>query len=58
MAKTKDKILKDQITFEFFGELDVEIKPKKKQAKDKVEVKKEKKPKAIKFNHIKKNFNF
>ena len=58
MAKTKDKILKDQITFEFFGELDVEIKPKKKQAKVKVEVKKEKKPKAIKFNHIKKNFNF
>lgn len=55
MAKTKDKMLKDQLTFEFFGELDTVIKPRKKQEKVKVETKKEKKPKAIKFNHIKKN---
>ena len=57
MAKTKDKkrILENQLTFEFFGELETEIKPRKKQAKVKVEVKKEKKLKAIKPNHIKKN---
>ena len=58
MAKTKDKkrILEDQLTFEFFGELEVEIKPtKKKQEKAVVEIKKEKKQKAIKLNHIKKN---
>lgn len=54
---SKKRILDNQITFEFFGELDTEIKPiKKKQEKvKKVEIKKEKKPKAIKFNHIKKN---
>ena len=54
--KSKKKILENQITFEFFGELETEIKPPKKKAeKIKVEIKKEKKPKAIKPNHLKKN---
>ena len=53
---SKKRILDNQITFEFFGELDTVIKPiKQKKIKAKVEIKKEKKPKAIKFNHIKKN---
>ena len=52
---SKKRILDNQMTFEFFGELETEIKPKKKQEKAKVEIKKEKKQKAIKKNHIKKN---
>lgn len=53
---SKKRILENQMTFEFFGELDTEIKPiKKKQEKVKVEIKKERTPKAIKPNHIKKN---
>ena len=58
MAKTKDKkrILDNQLTFEFFGELDTIVEPpKKKQEKIKVEIRKEKKLKAIKPNNIKKN---
>lgn len=50
----KKRILEDQITFEFFGELEVEAKPKKKE-KVKLEIKREKKSKAIKLNHIKRN---
>ncbi|MBR4998510.1 MAG: hypothetical protein IKY10_01400 [Clostridia bacterium] len=57
MAKTKDKkrILENQLMFEFFGELDTVIKPRKKLEKVKVEIEKPKKPKAIKPNHKKKN---
>lgn len=56
--KGKKRILENQLMFEFYGELDTVIqsrKAKKKQAQVKVEIKKEKKPKAIKPNHIKKN---
>lgn len=56
--KGKRRILENQVMFEFFGELETEIKPrktKKKQTEVKVEIKKEKRPKAIKPNHIKKN---
>jgi len=56
--KGKKRILENQLTFEFFRELQTEIKPratKKKQAEVKAEIKKSKQPKAIKPNHIKKN---
>ena len=56
--KGKKRILENQLMFEFFGELETEIKPrttKKKQAEVKAEIEKQKKSKAIKRNHIKKN---
>ena len=55
--KGKKKILDNQITFEFFGELETEIKPFKTQKQPKTEKTKiiKRKPKAIKSNHIKKN---
>ena len=62
-TKGKGKILEGQIAFDFMGELEVEIKPRKKKVIEQNIVKKEIKTKKIfrkklvniKLNHLKKN---
>lgn len=55
--KGKKRVLENQLMFEFFGELETEIKPLNTKKKPKVEKAEtiKRKPKAIKSNHIKKN---
>lgn len=62
-TKGKDKIIEGQIAFDFMGELEVEIKPRKTKVIEKNIIKKEIKTKKVfrknyvnvKPNHIKKN---